>query len=138
MEALGRLQKAHPERFGQGSEAHKPLFRRANGAPILASQVRILLEMAAHIEGLPSDRYGSHSLRIGGASALLHAGVPIDIIKRWGRWVSDSFQRYLWEANEDARGLSQRMADDTSTLSATRQGPGGAEGAKSGAHLRTR
>ena len=86
------------------------------------------MEAAAVAEGLPVDRFGSHSLRIGGASALLHAKVPIEIIKRWGRWVSDSFQRYLWESVEDSRDLSKLMAQDTTPLVVTRQGPGGGEG----------
>ena len=136
MAALGALQVQFPERFNRGSEAHKPLFRRANGGPILASQVRVLLEVAGEREGMPADRFGSHSLRIGGASALLHGGVPIEIIKRWGRWVSDSFQRYLWESTEDSRELSRLMAQDTTPLAITRQGPGGGEGAGPGVSLR--
>ena len=138
MAALGALQVQFPERFNRGSEAHKPLFRRANGGPILASQVRVLLEVAGEREGMPADRFGSHSLRIGGASALLHGGVPIEIIKRWGRWVSDSFQRYLWESSDASRGLSRIMASDRSTLAVTMQGPGGGEGGCYGSHLRSR
>ena len=138
MQALADLQKQHPERFGSGSEVLKPLFRRACGAPILASQVKTLLNGAAKMEDLPVDRFGSHSLRIGGAPALLHGGVSIEIIKRWGRWVSDSFQRYLWESNEDAKDLARLMASDTTTLAATRQGPGGPEGEAYGKQLRVR
>ena len=123
VEALAQLQRQHPERFGAGSESFRPLFRRSNGGPILASQVKSLLEAAATAEGLPVDRFGSHSLRIGGASALLHAKVPIEIIKRWGRWVSDSFQRYLWESVEDSRDLSKLIAQDMTPLAITRQGP---------------
>ena len=86
----------------------------------MASQIKALLDRAAVAVGLPPDRMGTHSLRIGGASALLHAGVDIEMIKRMGRWVSDSFQRYLWEANEDTRDLAKRMVRDTSTLAVTR------------------
>ena len=39
----------------------------------------------------------------------------------WGRWVSDSFQRYLWDANEDAKGLSKKMALDQSNLVLSRE-----------------
>ena len=105
---------------------------------MLASQIKSLLTAAAEAEGLPVDRFGTHSLRIGGASALLHAKVPIEIIKRWGRWVSDSFQRYLWESTEDSRELSRLMAQDTTPLAITRQGPGGGEGAGPRASLRSR
>ena len=101
-------------------EILKPLFRRSKGEPILASQIKTLLGKAAELEGMPVDRMGAHSLRIRGASALLHAKVPIEVIKRMGRWVSDSFQRYLWEVDEDTRGLSTLMARDRSTLAATR------------------
>ena len=79
LQAMAALQRAHPERFGAGSESLKPLFRRARGGPVLASQVRALLERAALAVGLPPDRMGTHSLRIGGASALLHAGESIEI-----------------------------------------------------------
>ena len=119
--ALDELQNQHPERFGKGSEALLPLFRKADGSPLWSNVVKHLLETAAGDEGLPTARFGTHSLRIGGATALLHAGVHIDIIKRWGRWVSDSFQRYLWEAEEDAKDLATKMASDKTTLSATRQ-----------------
>jgi len=123
--ALADLQRQFPQRFTRGSEALKPLFRRASGAPVLASQVKVLLRHAAEREGIPVDRMGTHSLRIGGATALLHGKVPIELIKRMGRWVSESFQRYLWEANEDAKDLARIMASDTSTLAVTRQDPGG-------------
>ena len=85
LEAMAALQRAHPERFGTGSEALKPLFRRAKGGPVLTSQVKTLLDKAALAVGLPPERMGTHSLRIGGASALLHAGLPIETIKRKGR-----------------------------------------------------
>lgn len=120
VEALKALQRLFPQRFKGGSEESMPLFRRANGHPLWRSQVQGLVDWAAETEGLPPARFGSHSFRIGGATALLHAGVQIEVIKRWGRWVSDSFQRYLWDANEDARGLSTRMAMDRSTLVNTR------------------
>ena len=122
VEAMALLQRHHPERFGNGAEVLKPLFRRANGGPILSSQVKIMLANAAEECGMPPDRMGSHSLRIGGASALLHAGIQIENIMRWGRWLSNSFQRYLWEANETAQGVSRKMSDDTTTLAVTRMG----------------
>ena len=117
--ALRDIPRVFPQRFQGGEEAGLPIFRRANGAPLWRSQVQVLIDTAAAQEGLPPKRFGTHSLRIGGATALFHAGVPVGIIKRWGRWVSDSFQRYLWDANEDAKGLSRKMAEDSGTLSNT-------------------
>ena len=123
VEAMHRLFVRHPERFHGGADSLLPLFRLSNGQPLWASQITVLLETAAIEEGLPSARFGTHSMRIGGATALLHAGVPIELIKRMGRWVSDSFQRYLWEAAEGTEGLSKKMASTSATLSVTRQGP---------------
>ena len=39
---------------------------------------------------------GNQSLRAGGATAMWQTGYEVEIIKRWGRWESASFQGYLW------------------------------------------
>ena len=109
-----------PERRAGGSESHLPLFRFDDGSPVLRSLVQGLLDLAAVALGLPPGRFGSHSLRIGGATAMLHAGMPVDLIKRMGRWVSDAFQGYLWEASEDTKGLAKKMSADRSTLMVSR------------------
>ena len=118
---LGRLQERLPERFGSGAEAELPLFRDTNGEPVWRSEVQNLIQAAAEEEGYSKDRFATHSLRIGGASALLHAGFSIEMIQRWGRWASSAFQAYLWESNEDARGVAEKMASDMTTLTVTRQ-----------------
>ena len=46
--------------------------------------------------GLCTSSYGSHSLRRGGASLALQAGVPIDTIKLMGDWHSDAVFLYLF------------------------------------------
>ena len=120
LEALEEVQKYFPERFGEGEEADLPVCRLANGRPVHRSQIMAWIAWAAAEEGYPADRYGSHSLRVGGATALYHAGMPVEIIKRYGRWVSDCFQGYLWEGNEDSKGLAAKMASDTSGLMATK------------------
>ena len=40
-------------------------------------------------------RYAGHSFRRGGATALLLAGVPADIVQAHGRWSSEAFRLYL-------------------------------------------
>ena len=40
--------------------------------------------------GVDTSRIGLHSLRLGGALAALHSGVPDHVIKNHGRWKSDS------------------------------------------------
>ena len=100
-----------------------PLCRFAGGAPVQREHIASLLEKAAAAEGYSPSRFGTHSVRIGGATALLHAGMPIELIQRYGRWLSSAFQFYLWEAAEDSRYLAQAMSADRSTLVVTRGRP---------------
>ena len=59
---------------------------------------------------------GSHSLRIGGATALFNAVGSIDVVKRFGRWRSSAFQSYLWEGDQHAQGISKAMASHSGKL----------------------
>ena len=45
--------------------------------------------------GLQCDKYNTHSLRRGGATWLMCAGVPLEMIKAIGDWKSDSVFAYL-------------------------------------------
>ena len=107
--------KWFPERLS-GKEAHLPLARWADGSPIKRERIQELLQRAAVLEGYPADRFKSHSLRIGGATALYHCFQDTELVKRWGRWNSGAFHQYLWEANEDAQGVSEAMAKSVATL----------------------
>ena len=73
-----------------------------------------IVEAAADVEGLPRSRFRSHSLRIGGASALLPATGQFDMVKRFGRWSSDAVHVYLHDSADQYRGLAQAMAGDRS------------------------
>ena len=57
----------------------------------------------------PKD-VGTHSLRIGGASALYAKFRDTALVQRWGRWKSDAFHCYLWEAASMAKGVAEQMA----------------------------
>jgi integrase len=50
--------------------------------------------------------YSTHSLRAGGATDLLRANVPIDIIKKAGRWNSDEVLKYLRDESFLARSCA--------------------------------
>lgn len=67
---------------------------------ITAKDIRAALKLAASETGLQArgfalDRIGSHSLRSGGAMALKLAGFDSDVIKKLGRWSSDTYLRYI-------------------------------------------
>ena len=72
--------------------------------------------MAAEAKGLPAARFKSHSLRIGGASAIYHATGDTEVVKRYGRWSSGAFHRYLWESDEQHKQLAAKMAETTATV----------------------
>ena len=101
-------------------EPHEPLLRWEDNSPLTRERIQVILERGAVAVDLPPDRFRSHSLRIGGATALYHVYHDVDIIKRSGRWTSSAFQGYLWEANETAKGVAARMARDDTTLHANR------------------
>ena len=108
--ALCALKKLAPQRFGTGSEALKPLFRWASGQMLKRTQIQVVLQKAARAVGLPPERFLSHSLRIGGASAMFQATGEIELVKRTGRWSSSAVQRYLHDGEVALKGIAAKMA----------------------------
>ena len=116
VKALTALFRQFPERRQGGTESYKPLFRLPSGAMLLRSLVQAWLSKAAVSEGLPGDRYGSHSLRIGGATAIYLACGETETPKRFGRWASGSFSLYLWESRSSTQQLARQMVEKASEL----------------------
>ena len=64
-----------------------------------------------HNKGFPINRVGSHSLRAGGAMALKLNGIDDVLIKKYGRWTSDTFITYIHEQIAHlAAGVSTAMS----------------------------
>ena len=79
----------------ESEKATTPLFRTRLGgsaAPLRVPQVRAVIRALMSSIGLDPRLYGAHSLRIGGATAALAAGIHPAQIRLLGRWNSD-----LWE-----------------------------------------
>ena len=108
--AMENLRSSASRRFGQGPEALLPLFRWSNGLTLKRAEVQAILQRSAKATGLPADRFMSHSLRIGGASALYQASGEIELVKRMGRWSSSAVQKYLFDGGEVLKNLSGKMA----------------------------
>lgn len=53
------------------------------------------IKKAVQLVGLNPAVYSTHSLRAGGATDLLCAGIPREIIQKAGRWNSDEVLKYL-------------------------------------------
>ena len=111
VKALTTMKKVWPCRFQAGhSESQLPLFRWSSGAVLKRTEIQLFLQKAAEGVGLPSERFLSHSLRIGGATALYQATGDIELVKRLGRWTSSSVHRYL-EDGGTISNSSRKMAD---------------------------
>jgi hypothetical protein len=116
VDAVERVRILLPERFDNGSEAHLPACRWGSGATLRREEIQNVLQKAADATGLPRERFRSHSLRIGGASALYHATGEIETVKRYGRWTSGAFHSYLWDSAEQYRGVATAMAQDVASI----------------------
>ena len=62
--------------------------------------------------GLSSKEYQSHSLRSGGASAMLRAGIAPVIITKLGRWASFCWTRYTWASYHSVQQAHRSIAQD--------------------------
>ncbi|KAG3255046.1 hypothetical protein PI124_g404 [Phytophthora idaei] len=58
------------------------------------------------------SKFGAHSLRSGGATAMLAAGSSETTVKLHGRWESDCFQRYIDIDRTTSRNLATQMLDE--------------------------
>ena len=117
VEAWRAYESHFPERIA-GSEAHLPLARYSDGSYIRRETVQARLAVAAAAFGVDRSKMGSHSLRIGGATALYHVTGDLQVVRRFGRWKSSAFHLYLWESREQTRGTARGMAGANNTLMA--------------------
>ena len=87
-------------------EATTPLFRRAHGTAVTIGELRWIIKLLMERIGLDPRRFGAHSLRIGGATAALAAGLSPAQIRAAGRWGSDVYQIYTRMSPQAAINLA--------------------------------
>ena len=81
-----------------GRSASAPLFpSKSSGRAILRGEFISWLRA----KGQLSPRYGGHSLRRGGACYYYARGMPLEVLKRKGRWRSDAWEAYVNTALRD-------------------------------------
>ena len=90
--------------------ASTPLFRGADGAAFSTARIRGLVKWMVAADGGDPALYGAHSLRIGGATAALAAGVSALVIKAMGRWGSDVFEIYAHLSDRAARSFGRDVS----------------------------
>ena len=93
------------ERSEMGFGDERALFCWPDGSPLTVDQLRDLVKALMQSIGLDPARYGAHSLRIGGATAALAAGVSPQLIRLMGRWSSDIYQIYCRMSMQAALGV---------------------------------
>lgn len=86
--------------------ATTPLFRHADGEAVSVKDIRRMVKWMMLQLGLDPARFGAHSLRIGGATAALAAGLSPAAIRAAGRWGSDVYAIYTRATREAAFGLT--------------------------------
>ncbi|ETM97897.1 hypothetical protein PPTG_19900, partial [Phytophthora nicotianae INRA-310] len=99
--ALHHLQQARKE---LGCSSAKYLCVNLTGEEVTWTFKTLALNV-----GVSPDKYATHSVRIGGASALLSGEADSLEINLLGRWMSHSYEDYPVLAPDSARGLSRRM-----------------------------
>ena len=87
-----------------------PLFRTEDDKLLPRGAVQAMIERSGRALNMPEGDLGTHSLRFGGASAIWAAYGESALVKRWGRWASDSFQTYLWDARKASQDVAKKMA----------------------------
>ena len=88
---------------------HEPLFLW-RGRPLTSTTVSRLLKFVVKAAGSCERGIGSHSLRIGGATAALAAGVPPEAIRLMGRWDSDVYEIYCRQSRQAAMRIGMIVA----------------------------
>ena len=104
------------------------------GLGVTRDQVSDLLRLAAVAEGYPSHLVGSHSLRKGGATAMLACTDDLEQVKRFGGWKSDAVHAYLYADHAAGKG----RASDMLILASTDRSPDREESGRFGSALGTR
>ena len=73
--------------------------------------VTLLIKGAATECGMDTKLVGTHSIRISGATALLLAGVPPEVVQIIGRWASNAFIGYTRYQAELMKGVATCMVN---------------------------
>ncbi len=94
--AVRRLHRLrHWRHRGQRPSAAAPVFALSGGKPVhRPTFARGMAHLLAAACGGSFDNYGTHSLRRGGAQALVDAGAAPWVVQMLGRWSSDAYRRY--------------------------------------------
>lgn len=84
-----------------------PLLRFQNGQPLTRTKLVSENRAALREAGLTPGNFCGHSFRIGAATTAAACGVPVDVIKMFGRWKSEAYQLYIRLPRAQLAGISR-------------------------------
>jgi integrase len=82
---------------------------RQQGGPLKAATPNHTIKKWLRSIGVDPKRYGSHSLRRGGATAAARAKIRTHVLKRHGRWESDAVYLYVVDDMTERLSVSAAM-----------------------------
>ena len=92
-----------------GQSAQTPMFRKEDGSAFTTDDIRDIVRICMQAAGEDPLEFGTHSLRIGGATALFAAGADPIHIRTMGRWSSDCWRIYVRACFQQTMQWTQRM-----------------------------
>lgn len=70
-----------------------------------------MIKKFCSVVGLDASLFSAHSLRKGGATVALLAGVDDTMVKAQGDWVSDAYQRYITFSMAQRESVPRKIAE---------------------------
>lgn len=98
------------DKCSQQEMSTTPLFRDTTKRAFTVRQARDMIKALMASIGCDPDRFGAHSMRIGGATAALAAGIDPSVIRAMGRWSSEVYEIYTRLTREAAARVSSTIA----------------------------
>ena len=97
-----------------GSESFTPLFRDpSSGRPLAYDTVNTVIKSMMTAIGENPHEFSTHSMRIGGATALFTAGANETVIRTMGRWSSDMHRLYVRACFEQCCDWTRKAGSTT-------------------------
>jgi len=96
VKAVKKIFQAYVEFHGQPPPKEAAVFSKKDGSVLRRGEISEWLKTGAEACGIPKAKVASHSLRRGGASAYVAAGLSDDHICRFGRWTSLAYKAYVY------------------------------------------
>ena len=100
VKAIKKLLQAFLKHKGRLPRPDEAVFAKTDGSVWTRGEVSEWLKQGAEACNIPRARVASHSLRRGGASAYVAAGLSDAHIERFGRWTSTAYKAYVYQHAE--------------------------------------